>query len=69
MAGRSFTHDMNRCAVRHDRELFGEGDEIDGSSVNFEPCRSAVGSPALLAGGLVGNGDGSGKQLLDTHRR
>ena len=55
-AGRSFTHDMNRGAIRHDRELFG-----------FEPCRSAIGSPGLLPGGLDGDGDASGTQILDTH--
>jgi len=47
-AGRSFTDDMNRGAIRHDRELFGEANETDDSSVNFEPRRSAGGSPALL---------------------
>ena len=56
---------MDCDASRHSGKLFLEADEANHRSVCFEPRGSATWAPAILAGGLIGNGDGSGEQVLD----
>ena len=56
---------MDCDASRHSGKLFLEADEANHRSVCFEPRGSATWGPTILAGGLIGNGDGSGEQVLD----
>jgi hypothetical protein len=58
---------MNRDASGYGGELVSEADKANHRAVSLEPCSSTTWTPALLAGGLVGNGQRSGKQILDTH--
>jgi hypothetical protein len=62
---------MNRGAIRHDRELLGEANEIDHGAIGFIPIGSAIRNSALLAGGLIGDGKGGDEKILNraTHAR
>ena len=55
---------MNLHACRHGGKLFLETDEADGGAVTLLPGGTAVWAPALVAGGLVRDGDRSGEQIL-----
>jgi hypothetical protein len=62
--GGCLPHDMYRHPSGDDGELLGEADEIDDRAIRLVPLRSPTWSPALLAGGLVGNGESGGEQIL-----
>jgi hypothetical protein len=64
---RASSRAVNLHPGRHGCELLLKADEIDSCAVGLEPCRSTALAPALLAGGLIGDGDGDGEQVLDTH--
>ena len=65
--GRPLANDVNRGPIRNDRELLGETDEMNCRTVGLMPIGSTIRTPTLLAGGLVGNCDGCGKQIFGTH--
>jgi hypothetical protein len=46
-------------------KLFLETDEANHRAVSFEPCSSPARTPTPVAGGLIGNGEGGGEQILD----
>jgi hypothetical protein len=56
---------MHLCASGDDSKLLLEADEADPRAVCLTPCGPATWTLALLAGGLVGNGEGGGEQVLD----
>jgi len=62
---------MNRRASGHDGELLVKADEVDNRAVSFVPLGATAWTPALLAGGLIGNGEGGGEKILywTTHGR
>ena len=64
---RPLANDVNRGPIRNDRELLGETDEMNRRTVGLMPIGSTIRTPTLLAGGLVGNCDGCGKQIFGTH--
>ena len=58
-------YDMDGLTGLHGRKLLDQTDEEDLCTVRLQPISPTAWTPALLAGGLIGNGDGGGEQILN----
>ena len=57
-------HDMDGLTGLHGGDLLDQADKEDLCAVRLHPIGPSARAPALLAGSLIGNGDGGGERIL-----